>query len=1102
MCRSLLFLLLAVLSLVGVSGSASCQFNFLESTDFPGFDISQSAVSAQGICNELCCTTSNCQAWVYALAPAAPATPHNCTAGQSCCWLKFQHGDPVPSTLQSITSGTIIPPSTTAVTVQDTSLTFTINGNDAASNLSLWSAELMVDVSINLAALFPTVNASAILPYLVVMFGTYLIPGGVEVHVQFMITSPVWVATGTTPYQFAEALQAQINKGTFDAPTSNAYLGFGSGPQVDSYATFPSLAVLGAAVYDAQISLYYRLTVHPTHNNMSLWLSEIKADIAANAAFLCAMSDATALLPFISIQSPAANLNPADFRVQEFGGGSEYTLTFTLSAYITTVTGPHWTPDVLQQGFAYLAASDNGGGVNLFQPFSSGITFVSQSGEGIKDLPTPFGSSTGVVQQCQFDQDAVVTFQATFTANTVGSASTDEFIELIQKDIAWMLTIAAETDPGTEDYAYPTYGTVSQAAFLPYIQVVWPFLNSSNPTAPVIESYSPSSNGTIQPFAVKNVAYFYVQFNLLGNVTCILNGFAADGVVGDMVHYAGLFDAAPFTTPNAMLLVGTSELQTPSTQSVSLFGLPICPQSMTRPTCSFVSNVTDSSLVSGTISVSFTLSLGFPITNGLDFAGKLQADIVTNFVLPSDVDPDEVLPYIVVVSVLSSTLSDMEASFIIQGSVSALGLSAANLAAAFSKQATAGNLSLPSVVYWYGASIPTQKPLIAVITRPGAQCQIGNDATVTFQATFTNSTVGTATTDTFIQSIAVDITQLLALAVLNLSAPGTEITASTLVSLSTSFSIVWPYMLTVDQSQIVVSYSPSFNGPVSPFNVEADWFYIQFTIRANATCAFGGLSAVSVAQALFNYYQANSSFVSSATQLLVSTASLQVVQSVLSGAPLCANATSNTTCTALPVLPISVPGHSTSSSTGSSNNGISYPAGSEAIVFYVIIGSISSDTLFAAQLEADIALNLANITGLQQDQLLPFVVVTNINGTAIANIGLRRLLQAEGPHTSISFVLLATVSTLSTGSAPISASTLSQGFSKKAQQGTLATPSSGASAPAQSVSTSPVGGSSSSSSSSTAGSQHTNGAYAIVGGSDVSALSMLVAIIAAFALLL
>ena len=935
---------------------------------------------------------------------------------------------------------------------------------------------------------------------------TYLYGSGYMVEASVVIQSPIYMATGVTPGQFAAILQNIMNQGTITSPNSGAIYGFGDAPSYEPLGEFPFPAVLGQPVYDAQISLHFQLTVAPT--NMTLWLSEIKADLASNAAFLCASSNVDALLPFISIQSPAANGNPADFSVNSgTQSGYPYTLTFTLSAYITTVTGPYWTPDVLQQGFAYLTGYGEIGS-SIFRPFTSGIAIEPLINSPVTDLPT-YQGSTGSSQQCQFGYDAVMTFQATFTDTTVGSASTDEFIQLIQKDIAWMLNIAAAQDPATEDYDDPIYGTVSETAFLPYIQVVWPFLNISDPAVPVIESYGPDfpADGLMQPLHFKNASTFYVQFNLLANASCILNGFGAVGAVEDLFQNSNLSSQI---TPYAALQLtdfGKTVDSMPSTQALTLSGLPVCPSSVTPPSCNVVPSVPTSVYTYQSYSITFGLPLAFPITDGLDFAGKLQADIIASFALPSGVQASDLLPYIIVVNVTSSVMSHSVATFVIQGSVNTIGLSSADLAAAFTTQASMGNLSLPSVAHWYGVSVPTQNSTVVGVgpAAPPA-CQAAYDATVTFQAMFTNTTVGTANSDTFIQAVAVDITQQLASAVINLSPPGTEITTTTLTELATTFSITWPFMLAVADKQVVTTFGPSQVAPFSPFSQPADWFYVRFNLFANATCVFGGLSAMSVAQAFFNNQQ-NSTYISTATQLLVSTTGLQVQQSLLTGELLCSTPANNS-CPALPTLPVTISNVTTSSSTGSLSSSpvtVTYPAGSITIEFYVIVSSISDDALFAVLIEQDIALNLANITGLPQAELQPFIVVTNINGTAVVNAGFRRLLQSQGPHTSISFVLLASVSSLSTASVTISASSVDHAFSQKAQQGALQTPNSGASAPAQTVSSSAVAASSSSSStgsssssSSPTGYGATNGAHTVVSGASVC--SMLVALIAAVSL--
>ena len=440
--------------------------------------------------------------------------------------------------------------------------------------------------------------------------------------------------------------------------------------------------------------------------------------------------------------------------------------------------------------------------------------------------------------------------------------------------------------------------TMDQSYFLPYVQLLWPFVTTTGNVS-VIESYAPSSNGTMQPFANKQ-GWFYVKFNLLNTVSCVFDSAPAT-YVAESLFNAEALNSYGYFLPNTELDVSFDMDRTPTLLPTIVSGLPICSSSQTLPSCNYYGAV---NTTANSVTVSFMVSLSYPIITVADFNSKVVVDIVGNFQLLGSHNATQLLPYVVIASIVSSTLSSTVVSFEVLGTVQAkLGLSPVIVAETFAAEAATGNLSLPLLTYWYGASVTAQTVATTAI--------------------------------------------------------------STLTSLSSS----------------------------------------------------------------------------------------------------------------------------SSGSSSSANSG--YPAGSEAIVFYVIVGSISSDALFAIQIQQDIALNLANITGLSIDELLPFVRVTNINGTVIVSAGARRLLQ-DGPHTSVSFVLLGSVSALSTASQPISATTLTAQFAQKAQQSGLQTPNSGASAPAQAVSSSDVGPSSST------GTQATNGASS----GAVSMSTLMSAMCAAVALLL
>ena len=966
---SVVFLAVLVLmaAALGVSGaSSSCSYNTTGSGfNLPGFDLIQLPAASQDDCSAACCDTTACQAWVYAVtAPAAPNTPVNCTAGQSCCWLKYQRGDPQPANVSAITSGWVLtaPPS---VFLYDASISFYVVGWDSSTHtLAQYCDLVLLDVAVTLSSIYSQWDASLIHHYLAVIPRTYTQPqlSGTAFYFNFMVMSPIYFATAIHPFFWVESFQQHVSEGYGFYPATYSQGGSeGEAGSFAGYGSFPGPALPGNPVYDAQVMLHYQITVHPTDNNMTLWRSQIQADIAANIAWLVNINYTTALLPFITIQSPAANTNPATFNVAV---GQTYLLAFTLSADITTVTGPQWTPDVLGQAFSWLAHDDddNQQGVplaqiNLWQPATSGIAVLvgPYPFSATNDIPTADDSTGTTGLQCQYGSDVDVQFLATFSAFTVGSPNTDQLIQLIQQDIAELLYIAAEADAGTEDYMSPAYTSVTAAAFLPYIEVVWPFLNTSVAGLPVIESYSATSGNTIvQPFATRS-AYFYIRFNLLSNVSCILNGFTAQGIVQDMLDtypFGGYINIVAVTTYSKLqLYTAPNPYLPPTARLVQLSGLPLCPIAVTAPSCAFVFNVPATSFSNNSQAINFTVSLAYPITVALDFTTKLQTDIVASLPLPTNVSAAVVLPYIVVLDVASTDMDETLVSFAIQGSVSKVGfgLSSFNLTAAFVASAQAGQLNMSNIAYWYGAVVPLQTPMTRLIV-PAVplQCQAANDTTITFLATFTSQTLSGPADATFIQNIAADITAQLAAALLNLSAPGTLITTSIYANLSATFSIVWPFMLSTGSNQSITSYTPSLKGYYAPFTAPQDWMYVRLNVFANATCVFGGLSAVEVSHALFDNIHSGT-FVSNVSQLLVSTTSLQVDQSVLSSAALCGGSV-NMSCPALPrQLGILA---NVSSSTGSLSGSAGYPAGSVAIAFYVVIGSISSYAEFAVEIQA------------------------------------------------------------------------------------------------------------------------------------------------------
>ena len=918
MSRSL-FLLVAVLLLAigSVSGTTCPAYDTTTLTGYswPGFDLYHVPAANVSACSAACCATALCQAFTFQVATA---TATNCTVGSECCYLKYQVQDPVAVADKSSIAGLVLPVVPEEAQLFDWYILTRVTANTTGAwNVTLFVEAVLVDVSINLAMEF-NLSAATIYRYLRLSTNNEY-SYDVSANVVFYIMAPIYYATGITADVFGNTFSLQLAPkvggwGTFYAPNSGAIL---SGEVVmQSYASvvaFPLPAVLGEGVYDAQTTLEYALLAYPKHNNNSLWQMELKADIATNIAWLTNVTNPASLLPFISIQSPAANINPASLRLSVGYYTEEYTLTFTLSAYITTVTGPYFTPDVLLLAFKYLAAGDNND-QNLFVPFAaSNIHILAQDYVIVNDLaPSSGSSSTGSSGStvCQASSDESITFQATLAGSNITGSSAAEFVQLVQLDVAWMFAELLDTFGIASSYE-----VLNTAQFVPYVQLVWPFVNSSGGVS-VVESYSATTNKSVQPLANRN-DYFFVKFNLLNTVSCVFDGAEAT-TVAEILFNPETFNAyGSIYTPITHLTIIFGEEYLPVLQPVVLSGAPLCTDSQTLPSCSYIgyTNTTANSVVA-----TFVMSLGYPIITVADFNSRLQADIVGNFQLLGKNSADALIPYVLITSINSATLSSTVVQFEVLGSVSALGLSAVVVVETFAAQAAMGNLSLPSVGFYYTATVPAQ---------------------------------------------------------------------------------------------------------------------------AVSTTVVGGAS-------------------------------------------------------------IGTSGSSSSSGSAVPSGSSGYPAGSVAIVFYVVIESITE--LFAIEIQEDIALNLATIAGIgatSDELLLPFVVVTNINGTAISPLGQRRLLQAAttGSQATVSFVLLGSVSGLGSVSANISASALSQGFANKAQQGTLQTPASGASAPAQNVSTSAVGGGMSSSSSSTGGVQATGTNGAAVG-SAVSVATLLVAVVVALALLL
>ena len=724
MSRSVL-LLLAVLAILvcqasgeAVAASACLEYDFTSvgSTvgfNYPGFDLYHVATANVSDCSLACCAADSCQAFTFLTSPNSTT---NCTTGSGCCYLKYQRQDPVASTVDGIVSGVVLGYGAEQPWYgTDYMLSFLVTGN--VSNLASFTAALQLDVSLNLARLL-NVSAAFVGQYVrVVAPNTYIVEGDTlqaSFVIMSLITGPD--AASFPNYEYAYQLQAQIappsgKAGYFYAPNSAAMLTASPDCQVITVGQlFPSPAVLGAAVYDARINMHFTLSAHPTNNSMSQWLGAIKTDIAVNIAFLAGVNDTSSLLPFISIQSPAIGTNPASLLV----GQGSYTLTFTLSAYITTVTGPWWTPDVIEQGMIYLSSQDTYG-VDLFQPFSSGIVVQPNSYNSITDLP-PAGSTASSTGEsnvaCQSGTDVTITFQARFTNSTVGTANSALFIQLIQADVAFILSI----DAGSSEllaYVDDGYGMLEASAFMPYVQVVWPFLTTAG--SPVIESYSPfSGNSTVQPFA-NQTGYFYIKVNVLSSLSCLLDGASAFEFLEDGLMNSEDFGGLSVNTPNAKLLFNMDEAHQPHYQFESLSGLPLCPSTATAPSCSYMAPV---DYTAGGFVVTFSLSLTYPIVDSIQFNTKLQSDIAFNMLNLGTYNASQLIPYILIVDVSSSLYTNSLVQFELLGGLTVgLHMEPAYLANHFVALALAGNVSLPALSYYYGAVAPAQKATFVTVDR-------------------------------------------------------------------------------------------------------------------------------------------------------------------------------------------------------------------------------------------------------------------------------------------------------------------------------------------------------------------------------------------------
>ena len=174
------------------------------------------------------------------------------------------------------------------------------------------------------------------------------------------------------------------------------------------------------------------------------------------------------------------------------------------------------------------------------------------------------------------------------------------------------------------------------------------------------------------------------------------------------------------------------------------------------------------------------------------------------------------------------------------------------------------------------------------------------------------------------------------------------------------------------------------------------------------------------------------------------------------------------------------------------------PAGSYSLQIAVSFdGPITNATETAVLVAQDIAFNVANETGTNVDAVLPYVIVTSVNGTAVGSSSSRRLLQTGAP---ITFILLGTITRV-VGDSGFTTSSVVAAFVAAASNGTLAAPYSGATIYKQTVvAPTPVGAwpsSSSSSSSSSSGEGSPNGASTVSTGA-----ALLFAAVASLALLL
>ena len=136
------------------------------------------------------------------------------------------------------------------------------------------------------------------------------------------------------------------------------------------------------------------------------------------------------------------------------------------------------------------------------------------------------------------------------------------------------------------------------------------------------------------------------------------------------------------------------------------------------------------------------------------------------------------------------------------------------------------------------------------------------------------------------------------------------------------------------------------------------------------------------------------------------------------------------------------------SSSASSSTPV-YAAGSVKVRFIVDVDPTANVSVLVPELRADIAHNLGGFFGLNDTAFLPYVLIVSFNGNdiTVTTPAMRRLLStAPAP---VVFVLLSTVSALSTSSAPINVSAAVSNFVQAANHSLLSTPNSGLTIPAQ-----------------------------------------------------